>query len=386
MSEYLEGDPKFVKRIMDAGGGTLKKCFQCATCSVVCPLSPDENPFPRKEMIWAQWGLKDKLLSDGDAWLCHQCNDCSSYCPRGAKPGEVLGALRNIQISQYSYPSFLAKAFTTPRYIWAIIALPILLIAAYFSIFGYHIPEGEVMFSHFINHQHVEYAGFIVGGFVGAVTLIGLWRFWNALSEMDVQTANDGGEAEGVDLNTQMRGGFIPALIASIIEILLHNRFGKCGESKNRYFAHMGIFYGFAIVGFSTLIAFVYLLMGRELSLPITDPVKIIGNFGFILLFGGASLAIYDRVTKRDRIGIGGYFDWLFLGVLWIVTFTGILLEGMRFANMVEAYYVYLVHLVVVFVLLVYAPYSKFAHLAYRTIAMTYAKYTGKDTERLGWI
>ena len=39
-SKWVEPDVKFVKQLKTLGGDTLKKCFQCATCSVVCPISP----------------------------------------------------------------------------------------------------------------------------------------------------------------------------------------------------------------------------------------------------------------------------------------------------------------------------------------------------------
>ncbi|HHF52887.1 MAG TPA: heterodisulfide reductase subunit E, partial [candidate division WOR-3 bacterium] len=112
-NEVIKVDPelKVIKEIQAVGGETLKKCYQCATCSTVCPLSTDEAPFPRKQMILAQWGFKDRLLNDPAIWLCHQCGDCSKYCPREANPGDVMAALRLSVIKEATPFKFLHTFF-----------------------------------------------------------------------------------------------------------------------------------------------------------------------------------------------------------------------------------------------------------------------------------
>jgi quinone-modifying oxidoreductase subunit QmoC len=111
----VEPDVGFINEVIGLGGEDLKKCYQCATCAVACPISPDNHPFPRKEMIAASWGLKDKLVGNGDIWLCHNCGDCSTMCPRGAKPGDVLAAVRAYAIQEYAQPKKLAICFQIPR-------------------------------------------------------------------------------------------------------------------------------------------------------------------------------------------------------------------------------------------------------------------------------
>ena len=123
----IEPDVGFIKEIAGRGGEDLKKCFQCATCSVACAISPDKKPFPRKEMISASWGLKDRLIGNGDIWLCHNCGDCSTLCPRGAKPGDVLAAIRSYAVSEYSVPKVVGDAVNDPKKLPILLAIPVLL-------------------------------------------------------------------------------------------------------------------------------------------------------------------------------------------------------------------------------------------------------------------
>ena len=80
-------------------------------------------------MLWAQWGMKEKLVRDMDLWLCHNCNDCTDLCPRGAKPGEVMSALRNQTIEHYSYPAVISSAAKTIRGNVILFLIPMVLIA-----------------------------------------------------------------------------------------------------------------------------------------------------------------------------------------------------------------------------------------------------------------
>ena len=56
--------PSFRDELRRRGGASAFRCYQCATCSSVCQLAPTEAPFPRRQMLYAQWGLADKLAAD----------------------------------------------------------------------------------------------------------------------------------------------------------------------------------------------------------------------------------------------------------------------------------------------------------------------------------
>ncbi|NOZ84870.1 MAG: (Fe-S)-binding protein [Deltaproteobacteria bacterium] len=368
-----EPDLDFIKELQKTGGESLKKCFQCATCSVVCQLSPDNNPFPRKEMIWAQWGQKERLVSDHHVWLCHQCNDCSTNCPRGARPGDVLAAVRAQSIRHYSIPGFMTKIVQDPKLILVALAIPVLYVLAMLGVDGHlstliHPPKAEVEYgSYFLSHLTLNimftsaFVIFLLGG------LVGLTRFINDMKKTD-------------PIPGDKDPGFIKAVIAAFFELLAHRKFKKCTAGSNRYFSHFGLFYGFALLFIVTSIVVLLILVAPD-TYPInslSNPLKLAGNLGAILLIGGGLIAIYDRLTTPDLAGQSSYFDWFFLLVILTVGITGLLTEIARFTNASSwAYWMYFFHIVFVFCLLCYLPYSKFGHLLYRFFAIVHSKRVG---------
>lgn len=367
----IEPDLDFIGEILASGGDSLKKCFQCGTCSVVCKLSPEKNTFPRREMIWTQWGLKDRVVRDPNVWLCHQCNDCSQYCPRGAKPGDVLAALRAQAIRYYAFPSFMAKALADPKFLPILVAFPVGLLLLVLHVTGkLLIPEGEVHYANMFSHLVLN---LFFGGLFFVMLFIllsGVVRFW-----IDMDKANGHGFHPS---------NLIKAAIPALMDILLHKKFKECEANKSRYLAHLLVFYGFIGLLITTAIAVLYIVLMALPShpewiiypLPWYRPEKFLGNASALSLFTGLTLMIVNRLRSGPSVSNTSYFDWLLIVVIGVLGATGVIVEILRYSNAVPvAYYVYFVHLVSVFMLLIYLPYSKFAHLVYRTVAMVYINY-----------
>jgi quinone-modifying oxidoreductase, subunit QmoC len=369
-------DPEVVETMLGLGAETLRRCYQCGTCSVVCPRTPLEDAFPRKEMVYAQWGLEGRLLSDADVWLCYQCNDCITHCPVDARPGDVMAATRDMQIAHYSVPRFMARIPNDPRYLPLAVAIPVLLAglllvaARIIDKGGFAVPEGRILFDHFIGEGWIDIFTLSLVAGVLALSFQGLRRFWSAIS----------GDGPGQPL--------LPSLRGALVEILSHEGFDDCGTSHSRYRAHQAIFYGFlGLVAATTgaaLYTQVFPLVGihwqdNELSLPAWDPVKIVGNVGGILLLGAIAQTAWVRLRHPERSGKSAYSDWFFTALLALTAITGFVVEILRYADVrTGAYAAYVVHLVFIFGLFAYFPFSKFAHVLYRTAATVHARQVGR--------
>lgn len=369
--QVISPDLRFVKDIITSGGEDLKKCYQCSTCTVVCNVTPDNKPFPRKEMMYAQWGLKDKLISNPDIWLCHQCSDCTAHCPRGAKPGEVLGAVRKLSIEHYS-PTPLAKMVGNPKYLFILFAIPVLLFLLYIVPKGYldlsSIPRGEngeIVYSKFMPVFPQIDVTFGAAAFFALVCfIVGVKRYWADMSS-----------------GVKVQGNLSNTIKEVIAEILAHKRFEKCNVTKDRKSSHLFVFYSFVGLAITTTLAIVYLYGFKyESPYPLYDPLKIIGNLSALALLYGITLVTRNRLRNAEKAGKGSYYDWLFIIVIYAIVLTGIFSQLFRLANIAFlAYPTYFFHLVFVFFLFAYAPFSKMAHMVYRTTAMVFARYVKRD-------
>ncbi len=387
--KYLvQPDLKFIDEVVGLGGDTLKKCFQCATCSVVCPISPDTGPFPRKEMIAASWGLKDKLMADGDIWLCHNCGDCSDLCPRGAKPGDVLAALRSVAITEYAQPKAIAKAVNDPKKLPFLIGIPAIwfaLLAFITMNFGgtmtriFHGIGLEWSHSHGAAHHVIAAANFFstwfvdltfvpLSIFVAVIFGLGLKRFVTAIHENAVAE----GKTDKTELNWKE---FFQAMTRVIPVVLRHEKFNECETNRDRSTAHMMVLYAFIGLAAVTSIFF-FVLYFFHIPGPYSqlNPVKWLANISGIALIIGSSLMIKNRLAKEDQVST--YQDWYILGIVFALGVTGLLTEMSRLAGYAGfSYFIYYLHLIAIFNLFAFLPFSKMAHLVYRFFAMTYAEY-----------
>jgi len=380
---FVESDLKFIAALRRQAGDSYKKCIQCGTCSSTCEISPDWKPFPRKEMAWAVWGMKERLLNDPDIWLCYQCNDCSTRCPRGARPGDVLGAVRQECIRHYSFPRFLGKWAGEPQSILLMLGIPAALLTLALAMRG-RIESAvgistdisnKIVYSYSSLYPHwmLNSLFLLLTALVVIVAMVGVVRFWRALKS-----------AHGDVVPGAPTRGILPSIISTLKNIITHRDFKKCTSAHSRLWSHGGVLFGFTALSVVTIWVFtsgINPLLDKDFVYPFGfwSPWKLLANVGGVALLAGCLMMIYERLRENAQTGHGSYSDWALLGLLLAVVGTGFVTEVLHYLRLEpHRHLAYYVHLIFAGTLILYLPYSKLAHLIYRTTAMVFAEHTGR--------
>jgi ferredoxin len=362
-----ETDGNFLAEISALGGESIRKCYQCGSCTANCPLTTKIKAFPRRTLRLIQLGLVERALRSPDMWLCSACSTCKAACPRQADPGEIMAALRRYAYSKYSWlPSKTHDLLISPKLVIALTAaFSLILSVLVYLTSQMNGTRTMVDFASFLPFGIVDTVGLVLG----IAVLLGI-----ALNSLKMWRMVGSGWGNSPQLTVGHRlKSFVNVVVR---EMALQKTLRKCNAGRLQWIAHLSLTSGFLGAAVTTMFAFVLNPSGNPF--PLDHPVKILGNLSAALLLFGAATMIARRFSQKSTVGKTLFQDGLFLSLLFIVALTGTLSESARLLNLsIIAYPVYSAHLVSIALLLTLAPYAKFAHAMYRPLAMYVAKLRG---------
>jgi len=357
----IEPDLEFVEELAAYGAKDFTKCYQCATCSVSCSLSPDQDPFPRKEMLWAKWGLKDRLLKDADIWTCYYCGDCSTRCPRGANPGETMMSLRRYLTAQYDWTGLSKRLYTSEAWELGVMGAVGLFVVALFYFFHGPMLTDRVSVNTFAPVFWVEIGDLFLAAILSTFLLSNAYRMFRHIM----------GE-EQIPLSV-----YIQQAPIFLVNFVTQKRWRDCGEdganeaTRGSWLKHFLLVTGYLTM-MTLIIVFLRWFQTDEVH-SVFHPTRLLGYYATaVLLYVTVDMMISRRKKELEIHKHSEFSDWLFLILLFSTTLTGIIMHILRLGGFpLATYYSYVIHLAIaVPMLVVEVPFGKWSHLMYRPLAL----------------
>jgi nitrate reductase gamma subunit/ferredoxin len=356
------------------GAGDVSACFNCGTCSAVCPLTSEDGAFPRRIIRFAQLGMRDELLASPELWTCFGCAECTASCPRQADPAEFMAAARRYAVASYDRTTLARRLATSPVFSGIFIGLLVAVLAAFMYSAHRPVDGSRLALFEFIPPEFVHDLGIGVMAVFGLATVAGLVAMVRRVFRRR-------------DEEPRRRGGVGDAVrYAVVTESLAQTRFRReCTEEEaepprpwflRRWFVHAATMWGFLGLLGATIADFVLGLLGVKptgTSVPIWYPVRLLGTVAGLLLVYGTTILIWRRLRRSDRSSArSAVSDWSFLWLLWVSGVTGFALELALYLPDAPGwgYGMFLVHVAVAMALVLLAPFGKFAHAIYRPVAL----------------
>ncbi|NOX34584.1 MAG: 4Fe-4S ferredoxin [Deltaproteobacteria bacterium] len=368
-------NPDIMKLMGEYGADTAVSCFNCGNCTAVCSLSTENTPFPRKVIRYLQLGLSDKLIQSPEPWLCYYCGDCSDTCPREADPGEVMMGLRRYLTSLYDWTG-ISKLFYTSK-VFEVMAILVVALLVGLGFFFFHGPmlTDRIALNVFAPNTTIEILDLIMLSVLSFFLLSNAFRLAQGVM---------GGASNHIKNYKWQKcpavlifGVPVTIYYKEFKEFILHfftqKRFNSCENKQQRvlWINHLLI-----MTGYSTI--FLMVVLGirwfqRDEILSIFNPIRFLGYYATFAILYGTTHAMTGRIKKTVRPYMRTHStDWAFLILLWLTTFSGILIHFARLLEMpLATYYIYVLHLMIaVPMLVIEVPFAKWTHQLYRPLVL----------------
>jgi quinone-modifying oxidoreductase subunit QmoC len=372
-----EVNPELLLNLKEFGVEDAATCFNCGNCTAVCSLSSEATPFPRKVIRYLQLGLKDKLVASPEPWLCYYCGDCSETCPRQANPGEVMMGLRRYLTSMYDWTGISRLFYTSKVFEVTAILLVAALVGLGFYFFHGPMLTDRVALNVFAPNTTIEILDLIMLAVLSFFLLTNAYRLFKAImGDPDQYPALSFAEKQQVQ-NRLLRG--VPLAIylheakEFVLQFFTQKKFAACGtRSQNiQWINHLLIMTGYSIVFALVVIGIRW--FQRDEIYPLWHPIRVLGYYATFAILYGTTIAIWGRIKKSKTVYEHSHSsDWAFLILLWLTTFTGILIHVGRLLELpLTTYAIYVVHMMIaVPMLVIEVPFAKWTHQLYRPLVL----------------
>lgn len=104
--DMTELDPDFRREIQSMPNAEdLSACFACSTCTAACPIANAWKYKPHQLIRMILLGMREKVLSSNEIWLCLTCFECQERCPQAVRVTDIFFDCRNIAAEEGLIPS-----------------------------------------------------------------------------------------------------------------------------------------------------------------------------------------------------------------------------------------------------------------------------------------
>jgi quinone-modifying oxidoreductase subunit QmoC len=368
--------PGLVDELRAYGAENVSKCFNCGNCSAVCVHSDGDHILPRRSLHAVQLGLEDKLKGSLEPWLCYYCGECSEQCPKEAEPAETMMSMRRWLTSKYDFSGISRLFYRSWRWEVFAIVLAALLTGFGFTWFGLTYGGGSIAHyngpSAFLPSAKIHIFDWTMATVL--VILLGtnairMWRFVM------------GGEHAPL-------GSYIASLYSLPYHFFTQIKYRRC-ERRRPWAVHLAL-----MLSYVTMLILIMFFLREMASGPAIDwRVHVFGYLASAGLIVAVVINLRGRIKRDSPAHAHSHeSDWMFLLLLLFVAVTGVIQHILHRAGLdAAANITYVVHLMgVVPMLVLEVPFGKWSHLAYRPLALYFARVqvhaeaTAANAERVG--
>ncbi len=368
-------DPTLLSEVRKYGSFDVSGCFNCGSCTLGCVLSTDQASFPRRQTRQVLMGLKQMVLSSLEPWMCHDCGDCSTVCPRETKPRDGMVTLRRYLASHYDWTGITAKINSSK--IWYIGSLSFVAGLVLFLVVAYHVYVVKMPFSDFaLTPMPLDHMFPMMTHFTMVVILLPLFFLLSFAMRMYWFTMR------GTEKITVAPNLYFTEAKTFLLHLTTHKKMGECPE-KSRWPKHLVLAWGVMIK--LSLLVFALAWLQTDKLYRISHPQRWIGYLVTAFIIYGTVDILASRLRKKKEVHKSSDMrDWAFPILLLAAAISGIVVHIVRYAGFEFAtHYAYAVHIMVsVPLLVIEMPFGKWTHMIYRPMALYFQSLKEKAMQK----